>query len=83
MAKKHKTYKTLKALIAAYKAGEIKNANGTVPDLMIDNDITDVCVDTVYDEYGDVEDSVNVFVMHPADLLEDALKLLGIPYEDV
>jgi len=83
MAKKHKTYKTLKALIAAYKAGEIKNANGTVPDLMIDNDTTDAYVDMFYDENGDVEDSVSVFDMHTADLLEEALELLGIPTEDV
>jgi len=83
MAKKHKTYKTLKALIAAYKAGEIKNGDGSVPYLMIDNDTTDAYVDMFYDENGDVEDSVSVFDMHTADLLEEALELLGIPTEDV
>lgn len=43
---------------------------------MIDNDDA-----SMYD--GDDEDGEIVFEMHPADLLEQALDLLGIPHEHV
>ena len=35
---KPKTYKTLAELRHAYAFGEIKNADGTVPPLMLDNE---------------------------------------------
>lgn len=58
---------TLEELIAAYKSGAIQPQYT----LLIDNDAT-----YVYDE-----DGVSKFEMHPAELLEQALTLLGIPWE--
>jgi hypothetical protein len=46
------------------------------PTLMIDNDDTHV-----YDP--EEEDGPPIFEMHPAELLEQALDLLGIPHEGV
>lgn len=60
---------TLEELIAAYKSGELTE----VAALVIDNDHT-----AVYDE-----DANTLFEMHPVDLLEQALTLLGIPWEHV
>lgn len=60
---------TLEELIAAYKSGELTE----VAALVIDNDHT-----AVYDD-----DANTLFEMHPADLLEQALTLLGIPWEHV
>lgn len=65
-------YDTLGQLRGAIELGHLKGAV-----LMIDNDVTSMYV-------GD-EDSAGecVFEMHPADLLEQALNLLGIPHEHV
>lgn len=52
-------------------ADAIKAGEVTGP-LMIDNDVT-----------GLYQDDVKVFEMHPDDLLEQALDLLGIPHEHV
>jgi len=59
---------TLQELAGAYKTGTV-----TAP-LMLDNDST-----SVYDEAADA----TVFEMHPADLIEQALTMLGIPWEHV
>ena len=61
-------YDTVGQLREAYQRGEISDP------LMIDNDST-----FVYQESGDSD----VFEMHPHDLLEQALDLLGIPHEHV
>jgi hypothetical protein len=50
------------------------------PTLMIDNDDTAAHDD---DLLNDGEDSVRVFEMHPVQLLEEALDLLGIPHDQV
>lgn len=64
---------TLAQLAEGYKSGAY-----TAP-LMIDNDQV-----TVYQESApSAEDHEKVFEMHPADLLEQALDLLGIPHEHV
>lgn len=59
---------TLSELVQAYKDGTI-----TLP-LMIDND--DVHV-------WDMREQEPMFEMHPSELLEQALDLLGIPHEPV
>lgn len=59
---------TLAELVAAYRKGEV-----TAP-LMIDNDNM-----SVYDEATDTY----VLEMHPYDVMEQALDLLGIPHESV
>jgi hypothetical protein len=61
-------YDTLKQFHDAVKAGQ---ESGAV--LWIDNDTTDAIN----------EDEEELFSMHPADLLEQALDLLGIPHEHV
>jgi hypothetical protein len=61
-------YDTLRQLHDAVKAGKV---TGT---LMIDNDAV-----SMYDEATDTD----LFEMHPADLLEQALDLLGIEHEHV
>jgi hypothetical protein len=60
-------YATLSDLRDAYHSGDL-DAQADV--LTIDNDST-----TVYSADGEV------FEMHPADLLRQALDLLGIPHE--
>jgi hypothetical protein len=60
-------YDTLRQLSDAIAAGTVKDAV-----LMLDNDSTSV-----------YEDAECVFEMHPDDLLEQALDLLGIPHEHV
>lgn len=62
-------YETLAELRDAYSAGEV-----TGP-LMIDNDSAGV-----YREDGP-DNWVSVFEMHPAELLLQALDLLGVPHE--
>jgi hypothetical protein len=52
----------------------------TPPTLMLDNDTTDAYDD---DLVNDGEDSEKVFEMHPDQVLEEALDLLGIPHEHV
>lgn len=64
---------TLAQLAEGYKSGRY-----TAP-VMIDND----CV-TVYQESASgADDHEKVFEMHPEDLLEQALDLLGIPHGHV
>ena len=67
-------YETLEALKAAYDRGDL-----SAP-LMLDNDTASVCAGedgTMSDDAGEV------FEMHPAELLEKALTLLGIPWEEL
>ena len=72
-------YKTLKALKAAYDSGELSKEHS----LKIDNDKSDVTImDWENDPEGDGEE-VYYFDFCPALLLEEALKLLGIPAEGV
>lgn len=61
---------TLQELVAAYQAGAV-----TGP-LMLDNDSTNVY-------QGDDDEVFEVFEMHPAELIEQALTMLGIPWEHV
>jgi hypothetical protein len=61
-------YSNLEALAAAYKSGELPQDRP----LMLDNDTV-----SVWNE-GD-----SVFEMHPAELQEQVLDLLGIPHEPV
>jgi hypothetical protein len=63
-------YKTLKELQAAFAVGALRDAEDAV--LWLDNDQTTIYVD-----------NERVFEMHPEDLLEQALTLLGIPWEHV
>jgi len=68
-------YKTLAELKAAYDSGELSKDNPVT----LDNDST-----SVYTE-GDEENDIGgecVFSEHPADLMEQALDLLGIPWEN-
>jgi hypothetical protein len=60
-------YDTLRQLHDAIQAGEVKDAA-----IGIDNDVTAMYAG-----------GKKVFEMHPADLLEQALDLLGIPHEHV
>ena len=69
-------YQTLQELRKAYKSGELDKKNSP---LVIDNDSVTVYEDDDGDEEGD---SVCVYRSHPATLLEDALNLLGIPWEN-
>jgi hypothetical protein len=64
-------YKDLGELRDAYARGDV-----TEP-LMIDNDMTSV----MNPDENDPE--WQLFEMHPAELAEQALDLLGIPHEDV
>jgi hypothetical protein len=68
-------YDTLQQLRDAYAQGAV-----TAP-LMLDNDAT-----SVYQPAPDDPDDLrgeDVFGMHPADVLDQALSLLGIPHESV
>jgi hypothetical protein len=68
-------YETLKDLKAAYDSGAVPRDEA----LTIDNDTT-----SVYVPKGDDEDDYDeVFEMHPGTLLEQALDLLGIPWDHV
>ena len=78
-----KTYTTLAELAAAYKAGEIKCFDGTVPPLILDNDCSTV---HVYVDSDDDDEWEPVFRSDyppdaPGGILEQALDLLGIPHE--
>jgi hypothetical protein len=64
-------YATLAELREAYRFPE---GNGRPEPLSIDNDSA-----AAWDEDGEVK----VFEMHPAQLMEEALALLGIPFEHV
>jgi hypothetical protein len=64
-------YTTLKELKKALDQGEIQVHPGNGDCLMVDADST----------YFYLDDEV-VFRMHPSDLLEEALKLLCIPWEN-
>lgn len=66
-------YASLDALVQAYRNGEV-----TEP-LSLDNDDTYVTVP----EDPDWIRAETVFRAHPHDLLEEALTLLGIPWEHV
>jgi hypothetical protein len=68
-------YKTVAELQVAYRSGELKAEEA----LMLDNDSTDAYRD---DEADELESEL-VFSMHPDQLLEQALDLLGIPHEHV
>lgn len=63
-------YKTLAEPQAAYQGGQVTD---TEP-LMLDNDCVTVQV-------PDGDDYSTVFEMHPDDLLEQAVDLLGIPHD--
>jgi len=67
------SYETLRDLQAAYKSGAITDP------LMLDNDSASVYVQTG----SDMENYEGVFEMHPDDVMEQALDLLGIPHEHV
>jgi hypothetical protein len=72
-------YSTLADLVNAYHDHSL-----TAP-LTVDNDSTFVYANTDGDEPGD-DDNTGVdcvFEMHPAELLEACLDLLGIPHEHV
>ena len=64
-------YDTLGQLRGAIELGHVKDVV-----LWIDNDHT-------YAMAGDGDDAEEIFEMHPADLIEQALDLLGIPHEHV
>lgn len=64
-------YKTLKELKKALDKGEIQLNPEGGDCLIVDGDST----------YFYLDDEV-VFRMHPSDLLEEALSLLGIPWEN-
>ena len=68
-------YETLEALMMAYR-----NRQLSAP-LWLDNDASYVYADDKGTAFGD--DAVSVFDMDSHDLLEQALTLLGIPYEHV
>ena len=65
-------YKTLKALKQALDQGEIQLDPESGDCLILDSDST----------YFYIDDKC-VFKMHQSDLLEEALDLLGIPWETV
>lgn len=80
-------YETLKDLVEAIKSGEV-DLDEHSP-LMLDNDNTNMHTKPPEGLDDDAEDAwhdehyVEIFSMHPADLLEEALALLGIPCEGV
>jgi hypothetical protein len=65
-------YDTLKQLQDAFTTGALTADEDGPVTLMLDNDDTFVYVD-----------SEKVFEMHPDDVLDQALSLLGIPHEHV
>ena len=71
-------YQTLAELREAYRFPE----GGRPGPLMIDNDSTVATAPTGEFIAGDAV-YAGVFEMHPAQLLEEALRLLGIPFEGV
>ena len=73
-------YSTVATLAAAYKAGEIKNGDGSVPPLCLDNDNYHVYV-YASDEDEDPECVFRGDEPPDCDLLSEALTLLGIPHE--
>lgn len=74
MSEEMKTYKTLKELKAALDSGELKL---TAERLVLDSDVCFLYVNSSEDD-----DGVCVFRAHPANLLEAALDLMGIPWEN-
>lgn len=72
-------YKTLKELQEAIQSGEV-DMSKCYP-LCIDNDSTHIYTKTI-DEDGDEDIGICLFSLHPADLMGEALDLLGIPWEE-
>lgn len=68
-------YKTLAELVDAYKTGRIARHDP----LWLDNDRASVYVS---DADGEAT-GPPVFTMHPGQILEEALNLLGVPHEGV
>ncbi len=69
-------YKTLAELNQAYRQGEVTEA------LMLDNDDASVWIGE--DSEDDLAGTVQLaYESHPTQLLEDALDLLGIPWDHV
>lgn len=69
-------YKTLKELKAALDSGDLE-LKQSYDRLIIDNDNC-----SLYLHSADVEDATCIFSVHPADLLEQALDLMGIPWDN-
>jgi hypothetical protein len=67
-------YDTLRQLQEAYQRGELSEEEP----LWLDNDSTDA-----FAPNPGPDPSKCLFSMHPADVLEQALDLLGIPHEHV
>jgi hypothetical protein len=70
-------YKSLAELKQVIDSGELKLSGG-YDKLMLDNDNT-----SLYVGDHDSPDVERVFEMHPNQLLEEALTLLGIPWDYV
>lgn len=70
-------YKTLKDLKVALDSGELK-LKAPRDRLVIDNDVCFLYLHSEEDE----DDATCVFRLHPADLLEQALELMGIPWDN-
>jgi len=73
-------HNTLETLLAAIKSGEVDLSK--CGPLMIDNDCAWMSLKGVDAEDNPFEE-VEVFHAHPADLLAEAINLLGIPSEYV
>lgn len=71
-------YKTLKELVTAIKTKELDIPGLT---LTIDNDNCSMW-HYVEDENFDLTEDTLYFNCHPAKLLEDALDLLGVPFDN-
>ena len=71
-----KSYTTLKELKDALDSKELVLDENEK--LIIDNDSTDLYIQVSDDE----DDTIEVFSLHPADLLTQALELLGIPWDN-
>jgi len=71
-----KSYTTLKELKDALDSKEL--VLGKLDKLIIDNDSTDLY--TQDPNSDDEDDTIEVFSLHPQNLLEEALELLGIPW---
>lgn len=69
-------YTTLEQLRDAYVSGGLDRETSV---LWIDNDVTSVQCPVA----GSTDDYETIFEMHPDDLLEQALDLLGIPRDHV
>lgn len=71
-------YETLAELKAAYDSGELSKLKYKV---WLDNDDASILAEDDITTDGDTD--THIFEVHPEDLLEQALDLLGVPWEHV